>query len=143
MTSLFSALPHSAFVHMPLALAMLWPVAYGLTWWSTSRKKMPDRLWYGVLGLALLEVGASLSGILSGEVAKVASGANADLLHHHEELAEVFMGVWWVLLILIFIAWRFRRSPSAQWLHGLTLTGLIAQAGLALAVGHAGGALLG
>lgn len=143
MNAVWTVLPHSAFVHMPLALALLWPVAYALTWWTTTRGKMPDQLWWGVLGLAVIEVVSSLSGILSGEAAKVASGANADLLHHHEELAEIFMGVWWALFVLIIAAWWFRRSPWAKWLHGLTLAGLAGQAALALVVGHAGGALLG
>lgn len=134
--------PHSAFVHMPLALAVLWPVVYGLVWWATSTRRMPNSLWFGVLGLVFLQVAASLTAILSGEAAKEESGAKADLLFHHEKFAEIFMSSWWVLAAMILIAWWMQKRSFAKWLHSIIWMALVFQAGLAVYIGHAGGALM-
>ncbi len=130
---------HSAMVHVPLALSVLFPVVYIVTLYGVSRQHMSVQIWryHAVMQLMLL----LSSGVAywSGLNSKFLSPADQALISNHEQLAAVF-----VLLVVasnMAMVMHIFRLRSQLALKILTVALLLVQAGLAIWLGHLGGQL--
>ncbi len=136
---------HPLLVHFPLALAILLPLVVGLAlvagWrgWLSAR-----RVWVGVVLFQLLLLATAILATRTGEAEedRVEPVVGEAALEVHEETAEVFVIAAGVVLLLALGAWmvpgeRLHRSAAA-----LTLVGTLAEAGLAVRTGRAGGELV-
>ena len=140
-----NALPlHPAVVHLPLALAMLMPlVAAGVTWaWFTGR--LTAGAWIGVVALQALLLGSSLVAINTGQhdEERVESVVAESAIESHEEAAEQFAWASGVTLLMAALVLAFRKHGAARVFAGVSMVAMLAVAGLALRVGHAGGQLV-
>ena len=132
-------IPHSAAVHMPLAIAVLFPVFFAAAWWTTRRGLMPERIWLGLWALSAAQVASTVLAFFSGEHAEFLSAGSQVLIEKHEALAEKFLWVW----VAIFVVFTATRIPRFNKLALWTVALLIAvQLILAVQAGHAGGQLL-
>ncbi len=140
MIMLIRALPHAAAVHMPIALAVLFPVFYGVAWWCTSKDLLPVRIWYGLWALAAVQVVSIIYAIYTGERAEFLSAGNHQLIEQHEHMAENFRAVAIAVFLGLSLALALTGIKRTV-LHSILMLLLIGQLILAFYVGHMGGEL--
>jgi uncharacterized membrane protein len=127
---------HPATVHLPIALALLWPIVDGIGF--LARRRDVSAVGLGLLGAAAL---ASLVATVSGQAAfdaAVAAGHRPEVLTAHADPANL---VPWALLLALGARWAgAARLGRAGHLAGIALGfGLWA---LVYTVGQTGGALV-
>lgn len=137
------SIPHAGWVHMPLALAILVPVMYGLAWLSEKKNWLGSNIWLAVLFFSAIQIGALFLGVQSGEAAAFTSAASVEAIALHEEAAERFFALWTVLGILLIVYVWLRKSgkPSAV-LNGALMLLFAMQIYYAFLSGHLGGDLI-
>lgn len=137
-----TTIPHAGLVHMPLALAVLIPLLYGLSWLSVKKGWLGANIWYGMVLLGFIQLISIVVGLHSGESAEFTSAAAKDAVEKHEHAAETFFYVW-ILLGILFIGSLWLRNKKYFWLMELSLIILFGvQAYLAFSTGHLGGDLI-
>lgn len=135
-------LSHPATVHIPLALSVILPLAFLATWGGITFKWLSPNSWYfPVAGIWLL-AGSSLMAYFTGERAKVFSAADQVLLKSHESIAQFYLifgaALFFLSTALVYLQFsRFRRMLCI-----LIFIVLLAQAGVALRLGHIGGEIV-
>lgn len=136
-----TVLSHPATVHVPLALAVLIPIAFVLAWWATEKNWLPENFGWVFVGLAALVLGSSAFAFITGEQSKVMSAAKPELLASHEQRAQVFCAVWVVILFIAGLTQSIGKS-RALGSRGVLLLLLILQAVLGVQLGRLGGQIV-
>lgn len=131
---------HPATIHIPLALAMLMPLFFVVTFWHIQKQKWPNSSWNYLLALAAIQLVTSGFAYWSGYKDKFLSAADAQIIQRHESAALWFCGIWF-LIVFAFLASRFSR-PKQIWPAILAFVLLVAQAVIAIQLGHLGGQLV-
>jgi uncharacterized membrane protein len=134
---------HPLLVHLPLALAVLFPLVAGAAFFLMLRGR--PRTWWVVLAVVVALAGSAYLAAEAGESDedRIRGLVGRDALHDHEERAEVFVSATFVLLLLVLpVPLLGRRRRVQRALAGTVLVAGLAVAGSALAVGHSGGELV-
>ncbi len=135
---------HPKLVHFPIAFAALMPLLAGgllLAWW---RDWLPRRAWWIAVAVQFLLVGSAFLALESGEVDEEIAEevVSHDVIHEHEEAAELFLlvglGEFGLLALAGFLKDEKRAFPFA--VVGTALT--VAVLGLGIRTGSAGGELV-
>lgn len=133
---------HPAIVHLPIALAVLLPVAALVAAVAVARGWLPARAWALVVCLHVLLVGSAWLAVETGEheEERVERVVTERLIEQHEERAEVFL---WIAgaALLATAAGMIAGSVGSAARAG----GVIASLGVLIAgaaVGHSGGELV-
>ncbi|MGE0762599.1 MAG: hypothetical protein AB7N80_04920 [Bdellovibrionales bacterium] len=135
-------LHHSAAVHVPLALAFLFPLIHVLLLILIKTQLLPHRTWFLHIGVVVVQlVGAALA-YLTGQRDMVLSSAPTELLVEHQELAFWFMLIWLAVLCLLVLAVTLRNLKWSIFFHGALLVLLASQFYIAVRVGQIGGKLV-
>lgn len=135
-------LTHPAAIHVPLALAILFPFIYGGTLWATMKKWLPEKFWYAVWCLAFTQIVSLLLAYSTGERSKVFSAAAAEQILEHERLGIVFSVGWLLILGLLTVVARTKSSLVRRVTHLFLTALLLGQVPLAIQLGKLGGALV-
>lgn len=140
---------HPLIVHFPIALLLVAPL---LVIASLFKSKASIGLSYGALGLMLLGTIAAWVAVSTGEAAQVYVPnlpAAQQVLHEHEELAELTQGLFTVITLLyaaILLVPIFRKKETPPRLNtALTVTLLVlylGAAGVLANTAHHGGKLV-
>jgi uncharacterized membrane protein len=133
---------HPAVVHLPVALAVLMPLAALAAFVAIARGWMPARTWVAVVALQALLVGATWLAVETGEeqeerVERVVAERHIET---HEEGAERFLGLALAALVVTGVGLLGGRAGQVG-----RAASVVAAAGLlvaAAAVGHSGGELV-
>lgn len=136
---------HPAIVHLPMALAVLIPLAAAGVAWGLWTRRLRPRAWLVVVALQALLVASGVAAMQTGEAEedRVEQVVPDAALHRHEAYAEQFLwtaGATLGLAALVLLAGR--RPAVAGPLAGVVVLATIAVAGLGFRVGHAGGELV-
>lgn len=135
---------HPAIVHLPLALSLLVPLlAIGVAL-AVHRGKLPRWVWGGVLGLQLMLVGSGFLAMRSGENDEeiVENVVSHDIIHEHEEKAELFVYTAAGLSVLFLLGLALPRRSWRSGAMALAAVGSIGVGVLGLNTGHSGGELI-
>lgn len=140
MNFVLELVPHSAAVHMPVALALLMPGLFAAAWWTVGRRVFSHKLWFGLTALAIVQVGALVLSLITGERAEFMSAAPVNLLEQHEHAAEALTAVWAVAALgFAFISLKPKAGAGFYVLMAVLLA---AQMAVAVHTGHLGGQLM-
>jgi len=135
-------LHHSATVHVPLALAVLFPPAYVLFVVTIKSGWLPRRIWLLRFGTAIIQLAASAFAYRSGEQDRLMSPASEQLLAHHQQLALNFGFLWLGIAVLLPLAFLFHQKSWSRLLHLALLVLLAAQLWEAIQLGQLGGQIV-
>jgi hypothetical protein len=141
MTALFGAIPHAAAVHIPLALAVLFPGFYWASWWTTHKRLMPERIWTALWILAAVQLGTIGMALASGESAEFLSAGSHAQIEQHEHFAVSFAVAWALTFLTLSLA-LWKTNLRTTLFHSLVSGLLLAQFLLAVWTGHIGGGLM-
>lgn len=135
---------HPKIVHLPMALALIVPLAALAVAVCVWRGWLPRRTWWLVVALQALLVGSSIAGLQSGEreedrVERVVPEA---AIEAHEEAAEGFTIAGGVTLGLMVLAGLLGERRFAGTATALALGGTFVGVALGVRTGHAGGELV-
>lgn len=135
---------HPRIVHLPMALAIIVPLAALAVALCAARGWLPRRTWWLVVGLQALLVGSSLAALQSGErdEARVERFVPEAAIEAHEEAAEGFTlagGVTLGLMILAGLLGERRLAPAAA---AAAIAGTLVGGALGVRTGQAGGELV-
>ncbi|MEO8682859.1 MAG: hypothetical protein ABI665_27675 [Vicinamibacterales bacterium] len=135
---------HPAIVHLPLALAVLIPLAGAAFLWAWFTGRVTHRAWVAMVALQALLLGTSLLAINTGQGdgERVEKVVQESAIEHHEEAAELFAWAAGATLVLATLVLVFGKSAAAAPLAVATLAATVVVGGLGLRVGHAGGQLV-
>ncbi len=130
-------------MHLPIGLAVVWPLACALLLLALSRGWLPARAWWGAVGLAALLAAGALAAVETGEDEHeaVEDVVSHDLVEEHEEWGERVL--WGAAAGLIVSLAGVRSSgPGVRAARWATLAlSLLVLAGT-LQTGHLGGRLV-
>jgi uncharacterized membrane protein len=135
---------HPALVHLPLGLAFILPaLALGFAWaaWKNPLKR---RAWTLIVILQAVLLGAGFVAMNTGEREgeRIERAVPKAAIERHEELAEQFLWVTGITLVVAAGALVFRRPAAVRILTGTAVVGTLLVTAAALRVGHAGGQLV-
>lgn len=135
-------LAHPALVHVPLALAVIFPPVFFICWWAIAKKRLPDGTWFLLWAIAFAQSVAAAVAYYSGVQAKGFHPGAADLLAKHEELGFRFLMLWLIVTALFAFV---RFGPRWAWwtAQGAITALVLAQIHTAFLLGSVGGALSG
>lgn len=129
---------HPALVHIPLGVALIMPLVAAFLAWRLV-KGAPRAVWALVVVLQVVLVAGGFAAMRTGEddEEKVEEVVGDDLIHEHEEAAELFVwtGVGTLVATVVPLF-----APPATALLAVLLS--LAVAGLGLRAGHLGGELV-
>lgn len=133
---------HPAIVHLPLGLAFILPLLALALVIAVARGALPRRAWLLAALLQAAVVGSAFAAMRTGEgdEERVEHRVSESLIETHEERAEAFTWSAGLTLALLLAAGLSPRYGGA--LGGLSTASAFASAGLAIAVGHAGGQIV-
>lgn len=135
-------IPHAGLVHMPLALALIIPLMYAMSWLSVRKGWLGNNVWYGVVIFSVLQVLSIAVGLESGEAAEFTASAAKDAVEAHEHMAEKFLQVWGVLGVLLVTVPFTRGRRWEMYADSAAVLLFVVQAYLAFETGHLGGELI-
>jgi|GEM_PF-4701542 len=135
-------LSHGAAIHIPLALAILFPIFYAGCLISTRTGWLPVRIWRALLALGVLQVATLLLAYASGERARILSSGDPSVISRHEALAFWFTAVWIAALLPLLVSQITTHKALKLSAHVALVFLLFVQAALALWLGHLGGSLI-
>ena len=136
-------IPHSAAVHIPLALAVLFPLAHVARLILTRTGFLPHRTWILLWALCAIQVATSGLSYISGQRDRALSSAASELLNSHQEQALLFTLLWVAILAIYPDGSWLRKRRWLVALHHLTLISfLVAQLVVAISLGHLGGKIV-
>lgn len=98
---------HPVIVHLPLAITFLLPILVLVFAWAIKAGKMNKELWLVIVGLQLLVTVTGYIALETGETdeEKVSAIVGKDVIHQHEEAAEIFVGTTVIVLASGIVVW--------------------------------------
>lgn len=98
---------HPAIVHLPIALTFILPVLILIFAWAIKAGKMSKEMWLVIVGLQVLVTVSGYVSLETGETdeEKVGVIVGKELIHHHEESAEIFTGMTVISLAAGIVVW--------------------------------------
>ena len=137
---------HAGLVHLPIGIALVLPViAIGVAW-AVWTGRLARGAWWIVVVMQVVLVAGGFAALRTGESEeeRIEDAVAESAIETHEERAQLF---WWTSLVVLGIGTvgvvvkpGARRIVHAS--LGATVAGTVLVAGLAVAVGHAGGTLV-
>ena len=133
---------HPAVVHFPIVLAAILPLAAISAWALILRGNSVRRSWTPVLLLAAFLSVSAWAAVQTGEAEeeRVEEVVAEVPIHEHEEAAELFLPLSFVVLVLVAAGLLNGRIGSAT--RGLAALASVALLIVAYRVGHTGGQLV-
>ena len=130
-------------VHFPLALTFIVPILVVIFAIMIRMNKMNPKSWLIIVGLQMVIVGTGYIALESGETEEdqVEKVVSKNLIHEHEEAAEVFVGSTVVALVLSIAAFFVRKEIGFPLKIVISLIGLVSSY-LSYRTGHLGGELV-
>lgn len=135
-------LAHPAAVHVPLALAVLFPLFYLATLWATLTNWLPMRLWSVLWWLGLVQITSTMLAYLSGEKSKFLSAAAQEQILAHERLGLVLVVLWFFILTFLTVILSTKQKIIWNTANALLIGLLLTQLVIAFQLGKIGGALV-
>lgn len=134
---------HPMMVHFPMAITFILPILVLVFAFMIKMNKMSAKSWLVIIGLQLAVVVSGYVALETGENEEVAVGKvlSKDLIHEHEEAAEIFVGSTVIALALSVAAFFLRKELSFSVKLGVACIGLIS-CYLAYRTGLLGGELV-
>ncbi len=98
---------HPAIVHLPLALTFILPLLVLVFAWAIKTGKMNKEMWLVIIGLQVLVTVSGYISLETGETdeEKVSAIVGKDVIHQHEESAEIFVGTTVIALASGIVVW--------------------------------------
>lgn len=134
-------LAHPAAVHVPLALAVLFPVAYAATLWAVIVGWLPKRIWYGLVAMSVIQIVATLLAYFTGTRSVMYAVGDPALILHHAQLGRVFILLWIIMLPPIIAIARSNSRIVWRTANVILVALVVGQLVVGIALGKAGGAL--
>lgn len=133
---------HPAIVHLPLGLAFVLPLLALTLLIAVGLGRLPRRAWLLAALLQATVVLSAVAAMRTGEAdeERVEERVSESLIEAHEERAEAF--TWSAGLTLALLLGAGLSPWLGRALGGLSTAAAFASAGLAVAVGHAGGEIV-
>lgn len=118
---------HPSIVHLPLALTFILPAIVLIFAWAIHAGKMSKEMWFVVIGLQILVTSTGYIALETGETDedKVAAITGKDIIHEHEESAEIFVGMTVISLAAGIAAWFLKPEFQDKARFALILISLI------------------
>ncbi|MCB9680679.1 MAG: hypothetical protein H6733_04335 [Alphaproteobacteria bacterium] len=134
---------HPAIVHLPLGLALILPLLAAMVLLGWREALLPKRAWWMVVALQGVLFVSAFASMQIGEQAEHAVGNAVPhaAISTHEDRAKAFTITSGVLLLLGLVAGA-SIDRRGQLLAGITTLGMVADAGLGVYTGIAGGELV-
>jgi uncharacterized membrane protein len=112
---------HPIIVHFPLALTFVLPILILIFALMIKKNKMSHQAWLVIIGLQVLTSVTGYIALESGEEAEEVAErvVNKNVIHEHEERAEVFVGSTVIALVISVAAFFLRKE--IQFLVKLTV----------------------
>lgn len=98
---------HPIVVHLPLALTFLLPFLIAVFAWAIKTGKMNKELWMVIIALQAMVTVTGYIALETGETDedKVSAIVGKDIIHDHEEAAEIFVGTTVIALASGIVVW--------------------------------------
>lgn len=130
-------------VHLPMALTFVLPVLILVFAFMIKLNKMTPKSWLIIIGLQLAVVISGYVSLETGETEEehVSRVLNKELIHEHEEAAEIFVGSTVIALVLSIGAFFIRKELGFPVKLGVAAIGLVS-CYLAYRTGVLGGELV-
>ena len=134
---------HPMIVHFPIALTFILPILVIVFAYMIKMNKMTPKGWLIIVGLQLAVVITGYISLETGETEEdtVEKVLSKDLIHDHEEAAEIFVGSTVLALVLSIGVFFIRKEFQLPIKLGIALIGLVS-CYLAYRTGHLGGELV-
>ena len=134
---------HGAAVHVPLALAVLLPPLFILTWIGIERKKLTRLSWFFPWCASLIQIATSEAAVWTGSRDKILSAGDTVLVAQHETYGQYYLYLS-CILFLVFTVLLCKKWPARVSLVicFCLVVGFILQTYLAFHLGHLGGQIL-
>lgn len=134
---------HPMIVHFPMALTFLLPVLIIVFAYMIKVNKMTPKAWLIIVGIQLAIVASGYVALETGETEEhtVEKVVSKDLIHDHEEAAEIFVGSTVLALVLSIGVFFIRKEFQFPIKLGIALIGLVS-CYLAYKTGTLGGELV-
>lgn len=134
---------HPMIVHFPMALTFILPVLVIVFAYMIKINKMTPKSWLIIVGLQLAVVITGYIALETGETEEhtVEKVVSKDLIHDHEEAAEIFVGSTVLALVLSIGVFFIRKEFQLPIKLGIALLGLLS-CFLAYRTGTLGGELV-
>lgn len=136
---------HPLLVHLPIALALVAPVAGAIAIYLTQKKSNLARAaWIGIILWQIILVGSIYTALATGEndeeLLGEANQENYNIIHEHEERAEIFF-IFSIGVVIIATA-AIKENKARSVLRSITLLAQISLLFICLWTGHAGGKIV-
>ncbi len=134
---------HPMIVHFPVALTFILPILIIVFAYMIKNNKMIPKGWLVIVGLQLMVVVTGYVSLETGETEEhtVEKVVSKDLIHEHEEAAEIFVGSTVLALVLSIGVFFIRKEFQFPIKMGISIVGLIS-CFLAYKTGSLGGELV-
>jgi len=136
------ALHHSAAIHIPLALAVLFPGLHLIIGIMITLGKLPKLSWLILLGLSLVQLLTARFSFLTGMRDRALSASSQDLLAQHQHFATQFIWIWVGLTATLFMAYLPSNRHVVRAAHAILIILLALQFFWAIKTGETGGQLV-
>lgn len=137
-----SAIHHSATVHIPLALAVLFPLGYVGLLLCLKLKFLPEKSWTLLWVLCVVQLITSYFAYNTGLRDLAFSTGSTELLQNHREHAWKFFVLWLGISGAFPVAFLVGQRKLSRFVHLVLLGLLIAQFITAWRLGELGGRLV-
>jgi hypothetical protein len=129
-------------VHFPIVFAVVLPIAAGIALWVGRRNGAAARFWVIPAALAIALAGSAFVATRTGEAEeeRVEDVVGENVLHQHEEAAELFLILAAVVAAIATIG--FARGALGSAARLVATAGSLIVMLMAFRVGEAGGALV-
>lgn len=134
---------HPMIVHFPMALTFIMPILIIVFAYMIKINKMTPKGWLVIVGLQLAVVVSGYVSLETGETEEhtVEKVLSKDLIHDHEEAAEIFVGSTVLALVLSIGVFFIRKEFQLPIKLGIAVVGLVS-CYLAYKTGSLGGELV-
>ena len=135
---------HPMIVHTSIGLTLATALLAPAVLWVWTRGSLPRGAWWLVVLLQSALFVGSVAAVRSGELAEQEARRQlaTELIDHHEALAKRFAALAFLTLLLTLTAALGSDEPRAKRVAAGATLAILAQLGLGIAVGHAGGTVV-
>lgn len=118
---------HPSIVHLPLVLTFLLPILVLIFAWAMKAGKMNKELWFVIIGLQILITATGYIALETGETDedKVSAITGKEIVHEHEEAAEIFVGTTVISLAGGIIVWFLQPAFQDKGRFGVVILSLL------------------